>query len=121
MIQCSQVRRWSRLCQGGHRGTEQKKKAKCEMAGLRKLKVGIDIDVKRLAEVSDASYCGRFTVRDLAAVAAYDKENFPLGLDTPIGVGDFEGNFQTNVLGIGIGGGPEKHLVVMCDPHGQME
>lgn len=35
-----------------------------------------------------------FTVRDLMFIVCADKKNFPLGLDTPIASGDFEGNYH---------------------------
>ena len=80
-----------------------------------------DRKVTRLNKLADAGYCGKFTVRELAAVALADTTNFPKGLDTPLCVGDFEGNFSTNVLSVTTGGGGNDHLCVSCDPHGRME
>ena len=80
-----------------------------------------DRKVTRLNRLADAGYCGKFTVRELAAVALADTTNFPKGLDTPLCVGDFEGNFSTNVLSVTVGGGGNDHLCVSCDPHGRME
>ena len=80
-----------------------------------------DRKVTKLNRLADADYCGKFTVRELAAVVLADTTNFPKGLDTPLCVGDFEGNFCTNVLGVTLGGAGNDHLCVSCDPHGGME
>lgn len=76
--------------------------------------------VSRLNRIADPSYCGKLTVRELAAIAIVDKTNFPDGLDTPLCLGDFEGNFCTNVLSISTGGARSDHLCLCCDPHGGM-
>lgn len=75
--------------------------------------------VTRLNKVASAEFCGKMTVREFAAVALADVTNFPKGLDTPLCIGDFEGNFCTNVLSITIGV-DESHLCVSGDPHGGM-
>lgn len=76
--------------------------------------------VPRLNEVASADFCGKMTVRELAAVALADTTNFPEGLDTPLCIGDFEGNFCTNVLSITLGGDDSSHLCISGDPHGGM-
>lgn len=76
--------------------------------------------VTRLNKVASAEFCGKMTVRDLAAVALADTTNFPKGLDTPLCIGDFEGNFCTNVLSVMLGGDDSSHLCVSGDPHGGM-
>lgn len=75
--------------------------------------------VTRLNKVASAEFCGRMTVRELAAVALVDATNFPKGLDTPLCIGDFEGNFCTDVLSITLGG-VGNLLCVSGDPHGGM-
>lgn len=75
--------------------------------------------VTRLNKVAAADFCGKMTVRELAAVVIADTTNFPKGLDTPLCIGDFEGNFCTNILSITLGGG-DNHLCVSGDPHGGM-
>ena len=79
-----------------------------------------DRKITRLNEVANADYCGKFTVRDIAAVVLADATNFPQGLDTPVCVGDFEGNFCTNVLSVTLGGDDSSHLCISGDPHGGM-
>ena len=74
-----------------------------------------------LNKVMKESYCGKLTVREIAAIVLADTTNFPQGLDTPVCIGDFEGNFSTNVLSITMGGDGNDHLCVSCDPHGRME
>lgn len=77
--------------------------------------------VARLNEVIDADYCGCLTVREFVAIVLADKLNFPRGLDTHLCIGDFEGNFCTNTLGVTVGGSMSDHVCVMGDPHGYME
>lgn len=77
--------------------------------------------VSRLNCIKDPGYCGRLTVRELAAIAFVDTVSFPKGLDTPICIGDFEGNFCTNVLSIATGGANDDHLCICGDPHGEMQ
>ena len=77
--------------------------------------------LKRLNEVIKPGYCGRLTVREFAAMVLADKLNFPNGLDTPMCIGDFEGNFCTNVLSVTVGGDKSDHVCVMGDPSGCME
>ena len=76
----------------------------------------IDINARTLNKVIKPGYCGPLTVRQVAAIALYDKTNFPLGLDTPLHIGDFEGNFQCATLSVM--GGDEGALCVCGDPHG---
>lgn len=76
--------------------------------------------VTRLNRVASEKSCGKMTVRDLAAVALADTTNFPKGLDTPLCIGDFEGNFSTNVLSVTLGGDDSSHLCISGDPHGGM-
>ena len=80
-----------------------------------------DRKVTRLNRVSTPSYCSKFTLRELAAVVLADTTNFPKGLDTPMSVGDCEGNFCTNILSVTLGGDKSDHLCITCDPHGGME
>lgn len=80
----------------------------------------------RLNKVAKDSYCGKLTLREIAVIALADSVNFPKGLDTPVCIGDFEGNFSTNVLSVTLGGEPKgglpgDHLCISCDPHGGME
>lgn len=75
----------------------------------------------RLNKVLDNGYCGKLTVREFAALVLADNLNFPKGLDTPMCIGDFEGNFCTNILGVTVGGPKSDHVCVMGDPHGAME
>lgn len=80
----------------------------------------------RLNKVAKSSYCGKLTVRDIAAIVLADSVNFPKGLDTPVCIGDFEGNFSTNVLSVTLGGEPKgglpgDHVCISGDPHGGME
>ena len=75
----------------------------------------------RLNKLINLNYCGQMTVRDLVSVALADTMNFPHGLDTPLCIGDFEGNFCTNVLGVAMGGDKSDHICVMGDPHGDMK
>ena len=77
--------------------------------------------VTRLNQVIDKDYCGRLTVREFAALVLADRLNYPKGLDTPMCIGDFEGNFCTNVLSVTVGGDKSDHVCVMGDPHGCME
>ena len=75
----------------------------------------------RLNHIIDNGYCGRLTVREFASIVLADMLNFPNGLDTPICIGDFEGNFCTNVLSVTVGGDKSDHVCIMGDPHGCME
>jgi len=77
--------------------------------------------VTRLNQIIDKDYCGRLTVREFAAMVLADRLNFPKGLDTPMCIGDFEGNFCTNVLSVTVGGDKSDHVCIMGDPHGCME
>ena len=77
--------------------------------------------VTRLNQIIDNDYCGRLTVREFVAIVLADKLNFPKGIDTPMCIGDFEGNFCTNVLSVTVGGDKSDHVCVMGDPHGCME
>ncbi len=77
--------------------------------------------VTRLNKVIAANYCGRMTVREFVALVLVDNVNFPNGIDTPMCIGDFEGNFCTNVLHISMGGDNDDHVCVRGDPHGCME
>lgn len=79
-----------------------------------------DRKVTRLNKISKPSYCSKFTLRELAAVVLADRLNFPKGLDTPVSIGDFEGNFCTNVLSVTLGGDDSSHLCLTGDPHGGM-
>lgn len=71
--------------------------------------------------IVDPNYCGKITVRDLASIVLADTTNFPHGLDTPLCIGDFEGNFRTNVLSVRTGGDNSDHICVTGDPNGDME
>ena len=75
----------------------------------------------RLNQLIDPDYCGQMTVRDLASIVLADKTNFPQGLDTPLCIGDFEGNFCTNVLSVRTGGDDSDHICVTGDPNGYMK
>ena len=77
--------------------------------------------VTRLNEVIDSNYCGKMTVREFAALVLVDTVNFPNGLDTPMCIGDFEGNFCTNVLSITAGRAKSDHICVTGDSNGCME
>lgn len=70
-------------------------------------------DVSRLNQVLDTGYCGGMTVREFTAVVLADTVNFPLGIDTPISIGDFEGNSRSNVLSISTGGDKSDHVCIM--------
>lgn len=74
-----------------------------------------------VSEIVDADYCGPLTVREFMAIALADSLNFPRGLDTPMCIGDFEGNFSTNILGIMAGGRMSDHICITGDPHRHME
>ena len=78
-------------------------------------------NVKRLNQIIDNDYCGRLTVREFAAMVLADSINFPKGLDTPMCIGDFEGNFCTNVLSVTVGGDKSDLVCIMGEPHGCME
>ena len=77
--------------------------------------------ISRLNQLIDPNYCGEMTVRDLASIVLADTTNFPHGIDTPLCIGDFEGNFCTNVLGVTTGGDKSDHICVTGDPHGDMD
>lgn len=80
--------------------------------------------LKRVNEIIKSDYCGHLTVRELAVLALSDVVNFPQGIDTPICIGDFEGNFSTNIMSVSLGGtslDKLDHLCIMGDSHGCME
>ena len=77
----------------------------------------ISISSRTLTKVGNTDYCGPLTVRQLAAIALYDKTSFPLGLDTPLHIGDFEGNFQCATLSVTQG--DDDSLCVCGDPNGE--
>lgn len=77
----------------------------------------INISSRTLNKVNDVGYCGPLTVRQLAAIALYDRTSFPLGLDTPLHIGDFEGNFQCATLSVTCG--DRGSLCVCGDPNGE--
>lgn len=84
-----------------------------------------DRKITGLNKVMKESYCGKLTVREIAAIVLADSVNFPKGLDTPVCIGDFEGNFCTNVLSVTLGGTPTgklpgDHVCISGDPHGGM-
>lgn len=84
-----------------------------------------DRKITGLNKVMKESYCGKLTVREIAAIVLADSVNFPQGLDTPVCIGDFEGNFCTNVLSVTLGGEPKDglpgdHVCISGDPHGDM-
>lgn len=78
-------------------------------------------NAKRLADIVSCDFCGKLTVRELATIAAVDGNSFPMGLDTPLCVGDSEGNYCTNILSVTMGGPNNDYLCVSCDPHGGMK
>ena len=73
--------------------------------------------VSRLNRILDVGYCGALTVRELAAIALADRVNFPRGLDTPVAIGDFEGNFSTGVLSVTVAGSYSDHMCITGDPN----
>lgn len=77
--------------------------------------------LKRLNKVIMDGYCGRLTVREFVSIVLDDKMSFPKGIDTPICIGDFEGNFRTNVLSVTVGGDKSDHVCISGDPNGCME
>jgi hypothetical protein len=77
--------------------------------------------LKRLNKVIMEGYCGLLTVREFVSIVLQDRDNFPRGLDTPMCIGDFEGNFCTNVLSVTVGGENSDHVCVNGDPNGCME
>lgn len=76
---------------------------------------------KRLNKVLDADYCGVMTVREFVALVLADTLNFPRGLDTAMCIGDFEGNFCTDIVGVTTGGPLSDHICIMGDPHAHMK
>ena len=68
---------------------------------------------RRLAKIIDPDYCGHLTVREFAWAVANDHLNFPKGLDTPLSIGDFEGNFWTDMLSFTTGGEKSDHVCIM--------
>lgn len=88
---------------------EDRSKLLAEVWGGRKL--------ARLNKVIGTGYCGKLTVREFAALVLADNVNFKKGLDTPICIGDFEGNFCADILSISIGGDNNDHICIMGDPH----
>lgn len=75
----------------------------------------------RLNRIIDNDYCGRLTVREFASIVLADIFHFPNGLDTPMCISSFEGNFCTNVLSVTVGGDKSDHVCIMGDPNGCME
>lgn len=71
-----------------------------------------------LNKVMKASYCGKLTAREIAAIVLADSVNFPKGLDTPVCIGDFGGNFSTNVLSMTL---VRDHICIIGNPHGGMK
>lgn len=96
-----------------------KRKKLCEDRRMDLVAIWGSRKVARLNEVASTEFCGKMTVRELAAVALADTTNFPRGLDTPLCIGDFGGNFCTNALSITLGGTGD-HMCVIGDPHGGM-
>lgn len=68
---------------------------------------------KRLEEIMVPDYCGRLTVREFVWAVANDHLNFPMGLDTPLSIGDFEGNCWTDMLSFTTGGEKSDHVCLM--------
>lgn len=73
--------------------------------------------VTRLNLICNPNFCGVFTVREFLAVVLADAHSFPRGLDTWLSIGDFEGNFCTNVLSVSLGGSASDHVCLTGDPH----
>lgn len=73
--------------------------------------------LKRLNQVIKQEFCGVMTVREFVAIVLDDKNSFPRGLDTWLSIGDFEGNFCTNVLAVRLGGMSSDHVCLCGDPH----
>ena len=71
----------------------------------------------RLNKIIKPSYCGPLTVREFVAIVLSDIRGFPRGLDTALAIGDFEGNFCTDVLSVTLGGSMSDHVCVCGDPH----
>lgn len=71
----------------------------------------------RLNQVIKKEFCGVMTVREFVAIVLDDKNSFPRGLDTWLSIGDFEGNFCTNVLSVTLGGRSNDHVCLCGDPH----
>ena len=74
--------------------------------------------VSRLNRIIDKNFCGVLTVREFVAIVLADHVNFPRGIDTWLAIGDFEGNFCTNVLGVTVGGRMSDHVCLTGDNKG---
>ena len=101
-------------------GEHKRQESKSEMRKTLLKQIWGHRKVTRLNTIIDPNYCGKMTVCDLASIVLADTTNFPQGLDTPLCIGDFEGNFCTNVLSVSTGGEESDHICVMGDPHGYM-
>ena len=69
--------------------------------------------VRRLNSILDTDFCGVLTVREFVAIVLANKLNFPRGIDTPLSIGDFEGNRWTNVVSMSVGGSFDDHVCIM--------
>lgn len=69
--------------------------------------------VRRLNSILDADFCGVLTVREFIAIVLADKVNFPRGIDTPLSIGDFEGNGWADRVSISVGGSYDDHVCIM--------
>lgn len=69
--------------------------------------------VRRLNSILDTDFCGVLTVREFVAIVLADKVNFPRGIDTPLSIGDFEGNRWANIVSISVGGSYSDHVCIM--------
>lgn len=71
------------------------------MAETKKIRVRPEVTVtvkrtvKRIDELLDPDYFGKFTIGDLVWLAENDKSTFRKGLDTPVRLADVEGNLGT--------------------------
>ena len=74
--------------------------------------------VRRLNSILDTDFCGVLTVREFVAIVLADNVNFPRGIDTNMSIGDFEGNYWTDVLGVTTGGRFSDHVCITGDFHG---
>ena len=73
--------------------------------------------VTRLNRIIKDDYCGPLTVREFVAIVLADKTNFPRGLDTTLTIGDFEGNFTSQVLSVTTSGSMSDCVCLTGDPH----
>lgn len=69
--------------------------------------------VRRLNSILDTDFCGVLTVREFVAIVLADKVNFPRGIDTPLSIGDFEGNRWADRVSISVGGDYSDHVYIM--------